>query len=131
MSANYMENFRRFERKIIRRIYGPLKDKEFWRIRTNEEINNILQRQDIVRCIKSLRLGWLGHVQRMGDDRMPTRMLNNKMESNRGRGRPRKTWMQDVREDLEAMKIRGWRQKVLRREEWRRIVEEAKAHPGL
>jgi hypothetical protein len=67
----------------------------------------------------------------MGDDRMPMRMLNNKMESNRGRGRPRKTWMQDVREDLEAMKIRGWRQKVLRREEWRRIVEEAKAHPGL
>jgi hypothetical protein len=71
----------------------------------------------------------------MGDDRMPTRMLNNKMESNRGRGRPRKTWMQDVREDLEAMnvamKIRGWRPKVLRREEWRRIVEEVKAHPGL
>jgi hypothetical protein len=67
----------------------------------------------------------------MGDDKMPMRMLNNKMESNRGRGRPRKIWMQDVREDLEAMKIRGWRQKVLRREEWRRIVEEAKAHPGL
>jgi hypothetical protein len=43
----------------------------------------------------------------MGDDRMPMRILNNKMESNRGRGR-RKTWMQDVREDLEAMKIRGW-----------------------
>jgi hypothetical protein len=53
----------------------------------------------------------------MGDDRMPTRMLNNKMKSNRMRGRPRKTWMQDVREDLEAMKIRGWRQKVLRRGE--------------
>jgi hypothetical protein len=29
------------------------------------------------------------------------------------------------------MKIRGWRPKVLRREEWRRIVEEVKAHPGL
>jgi hypothetical protein len=42
----------------------------------------------------------------MGDDGMPTRMLNNKMESNRGRGRPHNTWMQDVQEDLEAMKIR-------------------------
>jgi hypothetical protein len=29
------------------------------------------------------------------------------------------------------MKVKGWKEKVRNREQWRLVVEEAKAHPGL
>jgi hypothetical protein len=41
------------ERKLIRRIYGPVMDNNVWRIRYNEELNILLKREDIARFIKS------------------------------------------------------------------------------
>jgi hypothetical protein len=38
----------RFERKMIRRIYGPLKQGREWRIRSNEEIDNRVRKKDII-----------------------------------------------------------------------------------
>jgi hypothetical protein len=39
--------------------------------------------------------------------------------------------MDQVEEDLKRKKITGWRVKAEDREEWRRIVEQTKTHPGL
>ena len=39
--------------------------------------------------------------------------------------------MDQVEEDLKRMKIIGWRAKVEDRQEWNRIVEQTKTHPGL
>jgi hypothetical protein len=33
--------------------------------------------------------------------------------------------------DLKKMKVKEWKEKMRNREEWRLVVEEAKAHPGL
>jgi hypothetical protein len=41
------------------------------------------------------------------------------------------TWFQDVYDDRRKMKVKGWEGNVKNREEWRRIVQEAKAHPEL
>jgi hypothetical protein len=30
-----------------------------------------------------------------------------------------------------SRKVKGWKEKVRNREQWRLVVEEAKAHPGL
>jgi hypothetical protein len=39
--------------------------------------------------------------------------------------------MDQAVEHLKRMKIVGWRAKVEDREEWNRIAEETKTHPGL
>jgi hypothetical protein len=37
------------ERKIIRRIYGPVMENNVWRISSNEELNTLLKGEDIVK----------------------------------------------------------------------------------
>jgi hypothetical protein len=39
--------------------------------------------------------------------------------------------LEDVYGDLRKLKVKGWGGKRKNREEWRRIVQEAKAHPEL
>ena len=95
-----------FERKIVRKIYGPVERNNEWRIRTNEEINNILENEDLVRYIKAQRLRWLGHVERMGDDRLTKKILEEKIFSSRRRGRPKQRWMKDVMKNLQIMKVK-------------------------
>ena len=59
-----------FERRTMRKIFGPtLLDDGYWRIKTNQEINDILKEQNtsIIGFIKKQRLNWLGHVERMAE----------------------------------------------------------------
>jgi hypothetical protein len=56
-----------FERKILRRIFGPTKENQIWRVKTNEEIDKLIKRKNIINYIKAQRLSWVGHVQRMPD----------------------------------------------------------------
>jgi hypothetical protein len=67
----------------------------------------------------------------MYEERMSRKMLHGKMEGRRRRGRPRKMWLQDLEEDLRVMQVGRWWEKVMSKEDWRRIVRETKAHPGL
>jgi hypothetical protein len=43
-----------FERKIVRKIYGPIKEEEKWRIRTSNKIQGILQGDSIAKFINLL-----------------------------------------------------------------------------
>jgi hypothetical protein len=63
----------------------------------------------------------------MDEERMSRKLLHGKMEGRRRRGRPRMRWLQDMR----VMQVGRWWEKVQSKEEWRCIVREAKAHPGL
>jgi hypothetical protein len=120
-----------FERKILRRTFGPVQDTTGWRIRYKQELDRLIEGQDIVRFIKVQRLRWLGHVERMPETQMPKRMLKGRLDNRRRRGRPRMRWIEDVMADLARMGIRGWRIKAANREVWRAVVNEAKTHQGL
>jgi len=61
---------------------------------------------------------------------MPRKMMEGRLFIGRRRGRPRLRWMDGVA-DLKVMKIRQWIEKTKDGEQWRLVVGEAKAHPGL
>ena len=65
--------------------------------KTNEEILRIAKtRREILREIKSRQMSFLGHIMRHGD--MEKLVLTGKIHGVRGRGRPRKTFMDNFEE---------------------------------
>jgi hypothetical protein len=65
-----------FERKILRRIFGPAKENQTMRIKTNEEIDKLIKHKNIVNYIKAQRISWFGHVQRMSDTTTVKKIFN-------------------------------------------------------
>jgi len=60
-----------FERKVCRRIYGPTKERDgTWRIKTNNELDELIRHKNIINHIKAQRLSWFGHLIRMSEQRM-------------------------------------------------------------
>ena len=62
-----------FERKIFIRIYGPKYENGEWKSRTNRVLEEMSKGENIVKWIKGQRISWLGHLERMEEDRMPKR----------------------------------------------------------
>ena len=55
-----------FERKVLRKIFGPTNENDIWRIKTNQELDKIIiEHKNIINFIRAQRLGWLGHIERM------------------------------------------------------------------
>jgi hypothetical protein len=120
-----------FERKTIRRVYGPkYKDGE-WKSRTNWELEELSKRENVVKLINGQRISWLGQLERMEENRMPKKIFTQELEGARRRGRPRKGWREEVERDLQVVGVRRWIELVINREKWRSIVLQAKAHSGL
>ena len=71
LTENINQKLLVFERKILRRIFGPTqKANGEWRLETNEELEKAINNENIVRYIKYKRLSWLGHVERMTNERL-------------------------------------------------------------
>jgi len=58
--------------------------------RTNRELEEISKGENIVQWIKGQKLSWLGHLERMEEDRMPKNIFTQELEGTRKRGRPKK-----------------------------------------
>jgi hypothetical protein len=51
-----------FERKILRRIHGPICEGAIWRSRYNEELYHLYDETDLVTTIRITRLRRAGHI---------------------------------------------------------------------
>jgi len=53
-----------FERKILRKIFGPTKEANgIWRIKTNKEFDELIKHPNILYYVKAQRMSWFGHTQ--------------------------------------------------------------------
>ena len=90
----------------------------------NEELNDLYSLPNTVRVVKSRRMGWAGHVARMGEDRGVQRMLVGKSERKRPLGRPRCRWEDNIKIFLQEVGGgRGdWMELAQDRDRWRALV---------
>ena len=90
----------------------------------NEELNDLYSSPNIVLVIKSRRMGWAGHVARMGEERGVYRVLVGKPEGKRPRGRPSGRWVDNIRIDLQEVGCGyvDWIGLAQDRDRWRTLV---------
>jgi hypothetical protein len=90
------------ERKILRRLYGPVVEEEVWRITTKGELRELCKNLDIVTDTEKKTLGWIGYLGKVDRERV----LNEIFESeSKGRRRTRLRWLEDFEQDLQEMKV--------------------------
>ncbi|MEL7302024.1 MAG: reverse transcriptase family protein, partial [Pseudomonadota bacterium] len=107
-------------------------------VRRIDRIPNVEIRR---RCGKSVGVGermdqgvlrWFGHVERMGEERLVRRVYDSDVRGMRGRGRPRKCWMDGVREVLnrKGLDIQEAKVCVQDRSEWRSVCRGVRRAAG-
>jgi hypothetical protein len=69
--------------------------------------------ENTVKWIKGQKISWLGHLERMEEDRMAKKIFNREMEGTRRRGRPRNEWKEEAERDLQVLGVRRWRELVI------------------
>jgi len=115
-----------FENIVLRRIFGLRRDDVTgeWRRLHNEELNDLYSSPNIVRVIKSRRMKWAGHVERMGRRWGRIGSWWGKPEVKRLLGRPRLRWVDNIRMDLQEVGCSyiDWIGLAQDRDRWRTLV---------
>jgi hypothetical protein len=78
-----------------------------WRKLQKTKLNDLYASVNIVRVIKSRRIRWAEHVARMGERRGLFRILLGKHERKKLLWRPRRSWEDNVKMDLQELGCGG------------------------
>jgi hypothetical protein len=68
---------------------------------------------------------------RLNDNNPAIKVLTSQPGGSRPRGRPKLRWEDQVAEDAARAGCRNWKRTADNREDWRKLLKEDKAHPGL
>ena len=91
-----------FGNRALRSLFGPKRDEvtgEWIKLR-NEELYDVCSFPNIIRVMKSGRIGWAGHVASMGERGGVCMILVGKREGKRQLGRPRHRLEDNIKMDF-------------------------------
>jgi hypothetical protein len=125
LKENIIQKLLVFESKILRGIFGPMKENQTRRVKNNEELDKPLKHENIVSYIKAQTLSWFGHIQRIPEAMAAKKIFKWNPLTTRPRGRPKYRW-EDIIQDLGQMKIKIWLTCIQDRAKWKDVVEKAK-----
>jgi hypothetical protein len=77
------------EIRILRRIFGPKRDE------VTGEWSKLYSSPNVIKHIKSRRIRWAGHVERMGEECVQG--FGGNVRRKRPLGRPRRKWEDGIR----------------------------------
>ena len=89
-------------------------------------MDKLIKHENIVNYIKSQRLSWFSHIQRMPETRATKKKFKRNPLTMRPRGRPKYRWEDNIIQDLGQMKIKNWLTCVRDRAKWKDVIEKAK-----
>ena len=67
----------------------------------------------------------------MNNDRTIKKILNTKPDGVRSVGRSKLRWEDGVDQDIRIVGVKNWKEVVLNRDEWAKLLKKARAHQGL
>jgi len=115
-----------FDNRVLRRIFVPSRDEVTGELRKvyNEELNDVYCSLNIVRVTKSRRMRLARHVALMGERKSVYRVLVGKPKVKRPLGRPRHSWEDSIKMDLQEVGCEGMDRIELAQDKdsWRALV---------
>ena len=62
---------------MLRKIFGATKERDgTWRIKTDDELDKLINHNNIINYIKAQRLSWFGHLHQMSEEGMVKKYIN-------------------------------------------------------
>ena len=108
------------------RIFGPKRDEVTMERKKlhNEVLNDMYSSSSIIQVIKSRRMRWEGHAERMGERRGIYRVLVGKHWEKKTLGRPRNRWKGNILMDHQEMGCGGmdWIELAQDRDRWAALL---------
>jgi len=97
-----------FERKLLTKIFGPTYENWSWRIKTIQELDKLIKNKNNFASVQ--RLVCYGHTERVQETRMVKAIYSWKPISKRPTGRPKIHWENDVKKDIQRLKVPNWKE---------------------
>ncbi|XP_071043874.1 uncharacterized protein [Parasteatoda tepidariorum] len=113
----------RFERKILRSIFGGISKNGTWFRGSNTKLYKAYKEPDVIKFIKIQRIKWAGHIIRMEGSRTTKKVFSDRPTGTRKRGLPNLRFLDCLEKDLQVLKIINWRTLAKGRMSWHRLVE--------
>lgn len=121
LSIRQKNKIQAMEMKYLRRVLGVTREDRIRNIQIREELGV----KPVTHFIEQRQLSWWGHIQRMNNNRQVKLVYEARPQTKRKRGRPRKTWNQEISRILHE-RGKTWveaKNLAKNRKEWKKFID--------